>query len=152
MKLYRFSPIENKKQLFEAIKYVASEVSKLANEITNETYPISYLTVFTHYPEEYQKLTEMFSDLGEVSDANNGLKVTLNEPVEEIKQLRIRKPDPYRMQVGCADLSIGNYDAFKKKHLENSQNLRLMERPEYEMIEFFHPDFDVLAYIMSKSI
>jgi hypothetical protein len=55
------------------------------------------------------------------------------------------------MQVGCNDFDIVNYEIFKKENLSKYQNnLRLIERPDYEMIKFFHPDYDVLAYIVSK--
>ena len=149
MNLYRFSPIENKEQLFKAVAYVASEVLRLIETTTSNAYPISYLTIFTHYREEYEKLISILPDLGKVSDANNGLQVELDKPVNKINRLRIRKPDPYRMQVGCADLNVGDYNTFKEKYLSSSTNLRLIERLEYEMIEFFNPDFDVLAYSVS---
>ena len=52
---------------------------------------------------------------------------------------------------GCNDFEIPNYKVFKNEHLsKHSKNLRLIERKDYEMIEFFDPDFDVFAYIVSK--
>ncbi|MBI2232344.1 MAG: hypothetical protein HYU56_00315 [Candidatus Aenigmarchaeota archaeon] len=91
--------------------------------------------------------------MGDYYNENNGLRVRLKKPINvsghSILFLRIRKPDPYRMQVGCNDFVVENYKTFKKGYLtKHTQNLRLIERPEYEMIEFFHPDFDVLAYIV----
>jgi hypothetical protein len=68
-----------------------------------------------------------------------------------ITHLRIRKPDPYRMQVGCNDFDFDDYNNFKSRYLKSGkQNLRLIERSDYEMIEFWNPDFDVLAYVLSK--
>ena len=29
-------------------------------------------------------------------------------------------------------------------------NLRLLVRPDYELIEFWHPDFDVTGYVLSE--
>lgn len=155
MKLYRFSPITSKESLIEAIQYVAINTSELCKNITGNVYPISYLTIFTHYPEEFEKLKKILFELGEFDHENNGpfvkLYKTIKLPHNELKFLRLRQPDSYRMQVGCNDFKIENYEEFKKKFLnKNPQNLRLIERPEYEMIEFFHPDFDVLAYVLSN--
>jgi hypothetical protein len=149
MNLYRFSPIANTEELYAAIGYVAKEVLGLAEKVTGDAYAISYLTIFAHYPDEYENLIKLLGDLGKTSDANNGMKVELNRPIAEISLLRIRKPDPYRMQVGCADLDVGDYETFRSKYLDNSKGLRLINRPKYEMIEFFDPDFDVLAYAVS---
>jgi hypothetical protein len=57
------------------------------------------------------------------------------------------------MQVGCNDFEVQDYKKFKAEYLpKHPSNLRLIERPEYEMVEFFDPDYDVLAYVVSKSI
>jgi hypothetical protein len=150
MKLYRLSPIESKECLFEAAEYVATEVFKLSEKITGKKHPLSYVTIFTHYQQEYEYLTTILPGLGDVSEANNGLKVNLNEPIAKVSLLRIRRPDPYRTQAGCADLEVENYREFKEQFLGITEGLRLIERPEYEMLEFFDPDFDVLAYIVSN--
>lgn len=154
MQLYRFSPIKNEKQLHEAVIYVASKTSELAREIIGKSLPISSLTVFAHYPDEFEKLSEIVKTIGNFSNENNGPRVALREPIKigknTITHLRIRKPDPYRMQVGCNDFDTG-YESFKRENLlKYPNNLRLIKRESYEMVEFFHPDFDVLAYVVSK--
>lgn len=155
MRLYRFSPIVNEKQLIRAVKYVAIQTTRLSKKAIGKTLPISSLTIFAHYPSEYEKLVKLLYKLGKLHDENNGPRVILRKPIDVknhiIKYLRIRKPDPYRMQVGCNDFDVEDYRAFKNKHLKiRSQKLCLIKRPDYEMIEFFDPDFDVLAYVVSK--
>ncbi len=155
MKLYRFSPIENEKQLQKAIIYVANKTSELAEKIIGKSLPISSLTIFAHYPNEFERLSNMVFTLGNFFNENNGPRVVLHKPIivknNTITYLRIRKPDPYRMQVGCNDFDILNYFTFKEKYLpKHPNNLRLIKREEYEMIEFFDPDYDVLAYVLSK--
>lgn len=93
--------------------------------------------------------------MGTAYDENNGPRVMLHAPIivgeNIITHLRIRKPDPERPQVGCNDFAIEDYEAFKTKYLSRfPENLILIERSDYEMIEFRHPDFDVLAYIVSR--
>ncbi len=152
MKLYRFSPINNEKSLWEAIDYIAKESLRLSKKIINITFPISYITVFSHYEEEYLGLLKIWNNLWISSETNNWVKISLFKEIDLynsiIKNIRIRKPDPYRTQVWCNDFKIADYYNFKNNYLGN-KNLRLIIRDNYEMIEFFHPDFDVLSYVVS---
>jgi hypothetical protein len=153
MSLYKFSPIMSEATLIEAVHYIIDRETLLSSKAVNKVLSITYLTIFAHYTDEYDELIKIIEKLGDTSDANNGTKSKLHTPIkagdQEIRELRVRRPDPYRMQVGCCDFGIEDYNAFKDSHLENNKNLRLIERPDYEMIEFFDPDLDVLAYIVS---
>lgn len=153
--LYRFSPIQNQEELLDTISYIASKATELCKKITGEEYPIATLTVFSHYPREFEKLKEIALSMGTLDSENNGPYVKLHNPTQlpknKLELLRIRKPDPYRMQVGCCDFEVKDYQEFKDKYLaSNPDNLRVIERPKYEMIEFFDPDYDVLAYVLSN--
>ena len=93
--------------------------------------------------------------MGEQVGENNGPFVKLREPIElannKLDKIRVRQPDPYRPQVGCNDFVIPDYVDFKNVYLPSRpNNLRVIERPDYEMIEFHDPDFDVLAYVLSN--
>ncbi len=153
-KIYRFSPIKTKEDLLEAINYVASETTELCRRVTDKEYPISGLTIFSHYPDEFEELKKIVLSLGELDSENNGPCVKLHKPIKlpngELFLLRVRQPDPYRLHVGCNDFEVPDYGEFKKQYLEaKPSNLRLIERPDFEMIEFFDPDYDVLAYVLS---
>lgn len=154
-RLYRFSPILAKDQLYEAIEYVANKTTELCKRITGNEYQINGLTIFSHYPNEFDKLKRIVLDLGTFYKEHNGPYVKLHQPIQLFKNslslLQIRQPDPYRFHVGCNDdFEVGDYQDFKRQFLnKNPNNLRLIERPEYEMIEFFDPDYDVLAYVVS---
>ncbi len=155
-KLYRFSPIETKEQLLESISYISNKTTEFCRKIIGEEYPISSLTIFSHYPDEFENLKEILLEMGELRIENNGPFVELHEsislPNNELRLLRVRKPDPYRMQVGCNDFEAPDYEEFKRKYLSSKENnLRLIKREDYEMVEFFDPDYDVLAYILSKN-
>lgn len=155
MQLYHFSPIKNEEQLRETVIYVADQTSELVKKIIGKTLPIKSLTIFSHYYDEFEKLSEMVKTIGDFLNENNGPRMILHRSISvganTINHLRIRKPDPYRMQVGCNDFEVSDYNAFKQEYLsKHKNNLRLIERPDYEMIEFFDPDFDVLAYVVSK--
>ncbi len=154
MKLYRFSPIKSEKDLMKAIKYISIQSTKLCKKTIGKELKISYLTVFSHYEKEYNSLENILNKIGKYYNENNGLRVTLNKPIKVgknvITHLRVRKPDPYRKQVGCSDFDV-NYNEFKAKYL-GVKNLRLIERSDYEMIEFHDPGFYVLAYAVSKPV
>jgi len=157
MNLYHFSPIKNKKQLLEAVKYVVVQTTKLCKKSIGKELPITSLTIFSHYTEEYKNLVKIALSLGKLHNENNGPYVYLKNPLKvgsnTIKYLRIRQPDPYRMQVGCNDFNVEDYQSFKRKYLTKDQkNLHIIKRPDYEMMEFFDPNFDVLAYVVSKEI
>lgn len=154
-KLYRFSPISNKDNLLEVVNYIANKNIELCNNVLGKKLQIDTLTIFTHYLDEFEKLKEVALMMGKLESESNGPYIKLNEPIEvsgnKIDLLRIRKPDPYRMQVGCNDFLVSNYEEFKNQFLaQKHRNLRLIKRDEYEMIEFFDPDYDTLAYIVSN--
>jgi len=141
----------------EAVVYVSVHASELGKKITGKTFPVSSLTIFAHYPEEYEKLCKILAEPGKIVGENNGPRFLLQHPIKArdtfITHIRVRKPDPYRMQVGCSDFDVEEYQDFKQQYLsQHPNNLRCIERPDYEMIEFLNPDFDVLAYIVSAKI
>ncbi len=149
---YRFSPIQSKDKLLEAIKYVTTQVTLLAEKCVGVSLVTESLTIFSHDPQEFARLCEMANDLGEPYNENNGPRVKLKEAIavgaSTVRFVRIRKPDPDRPQVGCADFNVGDYFDFKTRFLAYIAS-HVIKRPEYEMIEFSDPDFDVLAYAVS---
>lgn len=167
MRLYRFSPIESEETLLKAVEYVAKEVSKMMFRNYGDLYEIRYLTIFSHYREEYDSTIKFLNGMGQVEAANNGKRVILKKPLSiktmtleingeqedqivNLKMIRIRKPDPYRMQVGCCDLVISSKDeySFELTKTDSDDGAREIVRPDMSMIEFYDPDFDVLAYIV----
>jgi hypothetical protein len=155
MKLYRFN-LKSKKTLLRAIDYVARETSTLIERTIGRELPITYLTIFAHREEEYERLIGFATELGKSEETKNGLRFNLYKPIRTragmLKRIRIRKPDPYRTQVGCADYDVGDYTDFRDKYLATRPyNVRLIERDGHSMLEFHDPDFDVFAYVFSVS-
>ena len=143
------------KEIVERVVYIANQTSRLCEISIGNTLPISSLTIFSHSEDEFASLKKSLSVLGSPYNENNGPRVTLYKPIKAgsnlITHLRIRKPDLERPQVGCNDFDVEDYEVFKRKYLvSHSKNLRLIVRNDYEMIEFFNDNFDVLAYVVSK--
>lgn len=155
MSSYRFSPIESKDKLVEAVIYTATASSQMCSGILGTSLPIHTLTIFSHFDTEFEFLKRTLLDMGSPFNENNGPRVTLNEPIQvgenTITHLRIRHPDSERPQVGCNDFDVENYETFKQAHLlKHPKNLHLIQRPDYEMIEFKDLKYDVLAYVVSS--
>jgi hypothetical protein len=150
---YRFSPIEDFEQLTDAATYVVELTQVLAESVAARRFPIHYLTLFTHYQSEYADLCQLLTRLGHTNLTNNGIRASLHHPLalagQEITELRVRRPDPYRMQVGCCDLDVPAYASFKAAHYTpESPTVRLVPHQECETLELTAPGFDVLAYVV----
>ena len=156
MKLYRFSPIKSEINLFKAIDYILDQSQKLAIKVIDVNLPFSgKITVCTHYFEEYTALQPILHRIGTFDLHHNGDRVILTKPIMTlhgtITHVRLREPDPYRFQVGAGDFKVDDYVAFKTKYLRpDNPYLREIIRPDLTMLEFWHPDFDVAAYIVKK--
>lgn len=148
-KLYRFSPIENENDLDKVWEYLTSELEKLSQELLKQSLPINNLKVFAHYPEEYDYLHKLISKMGAKASfsSDTSFYVEVNKKIKgyEIKYVGVRVVDPYRMQVGCGDYEIADYQSFREEILNKSQFVRSFRD---DIVELWHPDFDVLGYIV----
>lgn len=70
--------------------------------------------------------------------------------IEVLEYIGVRVPDPYRSHVGCGDYVVSNFDELKTKYLGTSPYIRGVAHQKYQMLELFHPDIDVLGYIVKE--
>lgn len=157
MILYRFSPVLDESELRIALKYIDEKCHELVEVILGEILPVSgNIGYFCHYADEYTSLKKIQNELCRMDNSVHGkyfeLKTPIHTDTSEYKFLYIRKPDPYRHHVGDIDFFV-DADQFSslKARVEQEQlhGARMIVRPDLEMIELFHPDYDVLAYITS---
>ncbi|MFA6073178.1 MAG: hypothetical protein WC758_03630 [Candidatus Woesearchaeota archaeon] len=165
MKLYRFSPIKDKKQLLKAIKHIHFSCYKLCHQSFGEYLPnAGNIGVFCHYDEEYNLLIKIKEELTEPSDDLNKKYFKLHKPITikakndipktTYTHLYIRKPDIYRAQIGDLDffLEPEKYDELKKA-ISNGKIIkgaRIFPRADLDMIELYDPNIDALAYVSTK--
>ena len=164
-KLYRFSPIGDENQLKQAIEYTHFACFKLSKLVFGKYLPVAgNIGVFCHYDDEYKLLTDIRKELTDESDTMFTKYYHLEEPIvippkEDISEttythLYIRKPDPYRSQVGDLDFLMGKdeYSELKQSLLDGKiiKGARVFERQEPDMIELYDPDVDALAYVRTK--
>ncbi len=167
MKLYRFSPIKSKEELFDAIKYIHFESHKLCNQTFGKYLEnAGNMGVFCHYDEEFGFLKETRKILCETSDNPDQKYFLLHNPIiipekdgvpeTTYTHLYIRRPDPYRHHVGDVDFCLEpqEYEKLKESLLSGKelQNARVFERSDLDMIELYNSDSDVLAYVSTKKM
>jgi len=166
MTLYRFSPIKNKEELFEAIKYVHFECHKLCKQSFGEYLPnTGNIGIFCHYEDEFELLKKIREELTDSSDSLNQKYFRLHEPIvvpaegdapeATYTHLYIRKPDPYRHHVGDLDFRLEpeKYELLKQELKEGKGIKGARAYPgELDMIELYGPDSDVLAYVSTHRI
>lgn len=156
MKLYRFSPIKNDEDCPKVLEYIQEKLRELSRLIIEEELPINTLKIFAHYEDEYRLLKSWVDSIGnnEEEGSSTSYYVKPHRPIsindDPIEYVGIRAPDPYRSQVGCGDYVVSNFDDFKAKYLGKSPYIREVPHQKYEMLELFHPDIDVLGYIVKS--
>lgn len=149
-KRYRFSPIKDTQAFDQALIYITGELEKLSKELLGKDLPITTLKVFPHYPEEYDYLYKHIQSLGLAASFNSETsyyaKVDRKILGHDIKFIGVRIVDPYRLHVGCGDYKVEDLEKFKKE-INPSPFIRSFRE---DMLELWHPDFDVLGYIVSS--
>ena len=166
MKLYRFSPMETKEQLFEAITHTHFACFGLCKKALGKYLPVAgNMGIFCHYDDEYEYLTKLREELTEQSDNLNQKYYRLHKPIvipakDDIPEttytyLYIRRPDQYRAQAGDVDfvLEDESYTGLKNS-LPNGKlfKVRIFERTDLDMVELSNPDIDALAYVSNKAM
>jgi len=129
---------------------IVSKAQALKNKHTDQvSAPVNYACIFAQSEDEYNEMESIFKEWGEpVHETKTGFVYripSLETSAGELTLLKLRKPDPTRPERGDADFTVSNYPEFKAKYLDKP-NVKLIERPEMEMMELTDSDFDVRAY------
>lgn len=167
MSLYTFSPIQTKDQLLEAIKFTHFACYQLCQQAFGQYFANSgNMGIFCQYDDEYERLTEWRKEMTEASDSYLQKYFRLHKPIVIPAQgdvpettytfLYIRRPDPYRHQVGDVDFYIpeDQYRQLKQEMLDGKvvPGARVFDRPDLDMIELYNPDIDALGYVTTHQM
>ncbi len=141
----------DKKELQEIIKYIIQKTVQLKDKhVKEKDLEIDYICIFSQTHDDYKKLKKIAEKDG---------KIIWNSPTGPIykydfslddfhpKLLKIRVPDKTKPEIGDVDFNT-DYQQFKQKHSEDP-HFKLIERPEFEMLELMDPEFDVRVYFSS---
>lgn len=163
MKLYRFSPIKSEDEFMQVIQYLHDATHKLCVDAIGEHLEVAEnVGVFTHYQDEYEYLLALRDKLVDKTVHFNEKYYLLKNPIimsdgTIYKYLYIRKPDPYRAQVGDIDFVMDSSKFEKLKESISAQpdeypHARIFPRGDLDMVELHHPDVDVLPYIVTSKM
>ncbi len=166
MKLYRFSPIKSKEKLFRAIEYTHFACYELCKNSFGRYFPnAGNIGIFCHYDEEYEFLTGVRKELTETSDnflqkyfklyESIAIPAKGDVPQTTYTYLYIRKPDPYRAQVGDVDFYLEPEEYKKTKESVGQGKIpgaRVFDRTDLDMVELFDPDVDALAFLATHKM
>ena len=153
--------------MISAIEHIHFESYKLCKQSFNKYLPnAGNVGIFCHYDGEYEYLTNIRKKLTEKSINYNQKYFKLLKPIKVVEKdgipeatydyLYIRRPDPYRYQVGDLDFVMepGKYQSLKEEMINGKiiKGARVFDRPDLDMIELFDPNVDVLAYISTEKM
>lgn len=132
------------------IQEIVSQAYQLKETIIDEASPVNYACIFAQSEEKYAMLIEATKEISIIIAIETTMGPVFKiHPLETIagklQLLKIRKPDPQRPEQGDADFTLQDYLRFKKEHLGKAW-YTLIERENFEMIEYQDPDSDVLVY------
>lgn len=167
MSLFKFSPIKNTSELFQAVEYVHIECNKLCKLIYGHYLPVAgNIGIFCHFDTEYDFLTKIRENLTDASDNWNGKYFKLHIPItipkiDDIPEttytyLYIRKPDSEHTHVGDVDfyLNPDSYNTLKQSLLSGKEikGMKVFDRPDLDLIRLSNPSIDVSSFIGKKTM
>jgi len=153
--LYTFSPITSKEQFDAAIKHIVEKAEELSERLTGTKLSVATVKVFAHYPEEFQFIKSIIEKYGTLFTIGRSTSMYVDSSLtiggNQIKNVGIRVPDPYRLQTGCVDFRVDNPKEFVSSLPKNEHGyIRLFPDMPEDFVELWHPDFDVAGYIPLK--
>ncbi|MFA5886597.1 MAG: hypothetical protein WC863_02325 [Patescibacteria group bacterium] len=166
MKSNKFSPIKDRSQLFEAIKYTHFKCFELCKKVYGKYLPIAgNIGIFCHYEDEYKFLAKLREELTEESDNWNNKYYHLHKPIvinglngmpgALYTYLYIRKPDQHE-EVGDVDFVLDKieYDELKNSLLMGKQikGIEMFDRPDLDLIRLSDPNINTLSFVGIKNM
>ena len=149
--------------MMKAVEHIHYGCHDLCKKAIGKYLPVAgTIGIFCHYDEEYEFLTQVQAKLVDFTNSVNGKYYRLLNPFvipakgdipEAVyTNFYIRKPDPYRHQVGDLDfyLESDTFSMLKKSLTDRAliEGARIIpNRPDLDLVELFNPDVDVLGYI-----
>lgn len=145
----------NIEDLKNIIKDIIAQADDLKKTIVTCPAPVNYACIFCQSEDEYSSFLDMAKQMGKVIQDTKAGPVfqieSLPTVAGNLRLLKIRKPDPTRPERGDADFTLSNYDEFKKEHI-NQKGFKLIDKGNFEMIEYKAPDSNVLVYFSNPTL
>lgn len=145
----------NAEDLKNIVKDIVAQAEQVKQRIINDTAPVNYACIFCQNDEEYASFLDAAKEIGKVvQDTHTGpvFQIPHLETVAgDLQILKIRKFDPTRPERGDADFTLSDYKTFKQEHLHQS-GYKLIDKSDFEMIEYKDPKENVLLYFSNPTL
>lgn len=164
---FRFSPIQSKEELFEAITHTHFACYELCIQYLGLALPVAgNIGIFCHFEDEYEYLTGIRKELTDETKSWNNKYYLLHHPVSipargavpetTYKYLYIRKPEERQKHVGDVDFYLppDEYQALKKKVEEGKfpKGVSLLQRPNLDLVRMVDEGNDASAFVGSYDL
>lgn len=151
--------------MLAALTHIHASCHALSKQHVGHYLPVAgNIGIFCHYEDEYVMLTKLRETLTDASDYVYGKYFRLHEPINipatdivpgaSYTHLYIRKPDTAKPQVGDLDFYMepASFIKLKKSVAADGSNsgMRILERPDLDLIEIYDTAIDALGYIGTK--
>ena len=143
--------------LTEIVNHIVDKGNEMVTgSFPHEHFVLDFVAIFTKDENEKNSLEHEINNLGSiVHTTSTGNIYRLTSPLEtsagKVFLIQLRNPDSTRPQRGEPDFRGKDYEQFKHKYGQ-LPGMRLIERPEYEMLELRDPQSDVLVYFPNKPL
>jgi len=145
----------NNQEFFKIVDYILDKgVELVQKHLEEEELPLDYVHIFSKSETEYNEFLEIIKTLGKLVDQTpTSLNYQLDEPYKTkhglLKVIGIRRYDPEKPQRGAPDFRVANYEKFKEKY---KHLMKLIVRPEFEMLELSDAEFDIFVYFLNSPL
>jgi len=142
--------------LKDLIRNIVKDATSLKNKHTEyKTVSVNYACIFSQSKKEFEELLKITHKLGKIiQETPTGPLFHIN-PIETVsgvlKLLKIRMPNPTRIEKGDADFTIPNFSEFEKKYLSKLE-FKIINKSNFYMIELVDSEFDVRAYFSNPPL
>lgn len=144
------------KDIIKTVQSIVSQGKVIYEKYTrHRNLSADYVCIFAHDEEEYLKLINVVSQMGQVIRETEPGPIFRIEPIEtnssNVQLLKIRKPDPTKSGLGYVDFTLPDYEKFKAEYLDK-ENISLSRRKDYEFIGLLVDDSEVGVYFANPPL
>ena len=149
-----FSPITTPERLATAIEHVASQSLSLGHTILGRQFAIDTICFFAHSAEEYDFLQAAVKSRGNPSPLSHGptlyVETDFKVAGQRIQLFGVRRPDPTRPWIGYGDYPLNEAEYAAVRDAHNPFIREITSGAGKALLQFEHPDFDVLGFGVRK--
>lgn len=146
--------MQDQRKFIELIQKIVFQSNEIKKTITEENAPVNYACIFCQNNTEYEEFLSLAEEIGNIIQNTPTwplYKICIDTVAWPLSLVKVRKPDPTRIERWDADFTLSGYHTFKEIKLWTPW-YSLIEREKFEMIEYKKDWENVLLYFSSPSL